>query len=44
MIMDECKRAIKVLIDAELAQGTRDENIENELIHFIRRQIYERND
>jgi hypothetical protein len=42
--MNECKQAIKACIDAELAKGTRKANIEIELIHFIRRQIYERND
>jgi hypothetical protein len=42
MTMNECKQAIKALIDAELAKGTRKANIEIELIHFIRRQLYER--
>jgi alpha-D-ribose 1-methylphosphonate 5-triphosphate synthase subunit PhnG len=43
-MMDECKAAIKACIDAELAKDTRKANIEIELIHFIRRQLYERND
>lgn len=41
-MMDEAKQAIKALIDAELAKGTRKANIEIELIHFIRRALYER--
>lgn len=41
-MMDECKQAIKALIDAQLAKGTRKANIEIELIHFIRRALYER--
>jgi alpha-D-ribose 1-methylphosphonate 5-triphosphate synthase subunit PhnG len=43
-MMDECKAAIKACIDAELAKGTRKANIEIELIHHIRRALYERND
>jgi hypothetical protein len=41
-MMDECKQAIKACIDAELAKGTRKANVEIELIHFIRRALYER--
>lgn len=40
MTMDACKQAIKALIDAELAKGTRRANIEIELIHFIKRELY----
>jgi hypothetical protein len=39
-MMDECKQAIKACIDAELAKGARKANIESELIHFIKRELY----
>jgi hypothetical protein len=42
MTLEECKAVIKACIDAELAKGTRKANIEIELIHFIRRTLYER--
>jgi hypothetical protein len=38
--MDECKAAIKACIDAELAKGTRKANIEIELLHFIKGELY----
>jgi hypothetical protein len=41
-MMDEWKQAIKAFIDEKIAKSTRKANIEIELIHFIRRQIYER--
>jgi hypothetical protein len=41
-MMDECKAVIKACIDELVAKGTREANIEIELIHFIRRQLYER--
>lgn len=40
MTMPEVKAAIKALIDAELAKGNRKANIEIELIHFIKRELY----
>lgn len=39
-MMDECKQAIKACIDAELAKGTRKANIEIDLIHFIKNELY----
>jgi hypothetical protein len=42
--MDECKAVIKACIDELVTKGIRKANIEIELVHFIRRQIYERND
>jgi hypothetical protein len=42
MTIEECKVAIKACIDELVAKGTRKANIEIELIHFIRRQLYER--
>jgi hypothetical protein len=39
-MMDECKAAIKVCIDAELAKGTRKANVEIELMHFIKGELY----
>jgi hypothetical protein len=40
MTLEECKAAIKACIDAELAKGTRKANIEIELIHFIKGELY----
>jgi hypothetical protein len=40
MTLDECKVVIKACIDEELAKGTRKVNIEIELIHFIKRELY----
>jgi hypothetical protein len=40
MTLDECKEAIKVCIDAELAKGTRKATIEIELLHFIKGELY----
>jgi hypothetical protein len=40
MTLEECKAAILAFIDAELAKGTRKANIEIELIHFIKRELY----
>jgi hypothetical protein len=40
MTMDECKQAIKALIDAELAKGTRKANLEIELMHYIKYELY----
>jgi hypothetical protein len=40
MTMDECKSAIKACIDVLVAKGTRKANIEIELIHFIKRELY----
>jgi hypothetical protein len=40
MSMDECKAAIKACIDEKLAQGTRKANIEIELLHFIKGELY----
>jgi hypothetical protein len=40
MTLEECKMAIKACIDAELAKGTRKANIEIELIHFIKGELY----
>jgi hypothetical protein len=42
MTIEECKAAIKACIDELVAQGKRKANIEIELIHFIRRALYER--
>jgi hypothetical protein len=39
-MMDECKAALEACIDAELAKGTRKANIEIELIHFIKGELY----
>jgi hypothetical protein len=39
-MMNECKAAIKACIEAELAKGTRKANIEIELIHFIKGELY----
>jgi hypothetical protein len=41
MTLEECKTAIKACIDTELAKGTRKANIEIELLHFIKRELYE---
>jgi hypothetical protein len=40
MTIEECKAAIKARIDAELAKGTRKANIEIELLHFIKGELY----
>jgi hypothetical protein len=40
MTLEECKWAIKACIDAELAKGTRKANIEIELLHFIKGELY----
>mgnify|MGYP000468489573 CR=1 FL=1 len=40
MTMEECKQAIKDAIQALVAQGARKANIEIELIHFIKRELY----
>jgi hypothetical protein len=40
MTLEECKTAIKAGIDAELAKGTRKANIEIELMHFIKGELY----
>jgi hypothetical protein len=40
MTMDECKQAIKACIDELVAKGTRIANIEIELIHFIKSELY----
>jgi hypothetical protein len=41
MTLEECKQVIKACIDAEIAKGTRKANIEIELLHFIKRELYE---
>jgi hypothetical protein len=40
MTLEECKAAIKACIDAELEKGTRKANIEIELMHFIKGELY----
>jgi hypothetical protein len=40
MTLDECKVAIRACIDEELAKGTRKANIEIELMHFIKGELY----
>jgi hypothetical protein len=40
MTLEECKTVIKACIDAELAKGTRKANIEIELLHFIKGELY----
>jgi hypothetical protein len=40
MRLDECKLAIKECITALVADGNRKANIEIELIHFIKRELY----
>jgi hypothetical protein len=40
MTIEECKVAIKACINAELAKGTRKANIEIDLIHFIKGELY----
>jgi hypothetical protein len=39
-MMEECKAAILACIDAELTKGTRKANIEIELLHFIKGELY----
>jgi hypothetical protein len=39
-MMEACKQAIKDAIAEALAQGVRKANIEIELIHFIKRELY----
>jgi hypothetical protein len=38
--LDECKAFISDYIRAEVTAGTRKANVEIELIHFIKRQLY----
>jgi hypothetical protein len=38
--MEACKQAIKDAISELVAQGIRKANIEIELIHFIKRELY----
>jgi hypothetical protein len=40
MTIEECKAVIKACIDAELAKCTRKANIEIELLHFIKGELY----
>jgi hypothetical protein len=40
MTLEECKAVIKACIDAELAKGTRKANIEIELLHFVKGELY----
>jgi hypothetical protein len=40
MTLEEFKVVIKACIDAELAKGTRKANIEIELMHFIKGELY----
>mgnify|MGYP000176559676 FL=1 len=40
MTMDECKQVIAQVIAEQRAEGTRKANIEIELIHFIKRELY----
>ena len=39
-MMDAAKQAIKDAIDTLVAKGARKANIEIELIHFIKRELY----
>jgi hypothetical protein len=38
--LDECKVFIADYIRSEISKGTRKANVEIELIHFIKRQLY----
>jgi hypothetical protein len=40
MTLEECKAVIKACIDEKLAKGTRKANIEIELLHFIKGELY----
>jgi hypothetical protein len=40
MTMDECKKVIADTIEALIVEGVRKANIEIELIHFIKRELY----
>jgi hypothetical protein len=40
MTLEECKAVIKACIDELVTKGTRKTNIEIELIHFIKRELY----
>jgi hypothetical protein len=42
-MMDECKAVIKACIDELVAKGTRKANIEIELLHFIKGELYKDN-
>ena len=40
MTLEECKQAIAQFISEQRAEGTRKANIEIELTHFIKRELY----
>lgn len=40
MTLEECKVVLAEYIRSEMAKGTRKANVEIDLIHFIKRELY----